>query len=625
MPAALCFTLVSAMSAVAAVLSAALCAPWYSRLLLLRISSRTRTASCSLFWLADMHPKFHASSSFVTSIFLQYLANAVRACWGVIAFGSALVPALYPIFLRWLLYESPYDHAQQLREQGMRNLRAAGGAVVAIKRMEDGAHGSSSATEAAAGQRTPIWCGRALEARARLEPPSGYARDRRDKIFSRTVPQLDHFCRSWLASAPPQLVAQNAARLHSPAPLVLAYGSATSLLGSSASDIDLTVLLELPPELQRRLLSDIADAFGSVPGVTATAVLAARVPICTMTFPSDWSSPAGAPLVLTSDLVVDVSVGNVIALDNTRLIRTYMEVDECAWQLCLLVKAWARARRVCSARHCFPSSYAWSLLAICHLQHLGQLPNLQGLAPPWALVANTARTPDGRAVSYSFCGNAAAARKFWKAAPLPAPRLPLLLTNFFDTALQLLSDRSPAGLALAACVSAGGLQPLSSCPCFDPRAAQHFAIEDPLEPTRDLGGMVTASTLAILRTELCRARDLLREAVATRSLPEARRWIERLLAAAGGEAGSGEAIGTAIAAAAATAANSGAGGEAASEVAGGAGGSEGGGEGGELVTKMGALLVGASRADVEEALTHCGTVHVDGDTVVASGPPTVSR
>ncbi|EOD05021.1 hypothetical protein EMIHUDRAFT_220508 [Emiliania huxleyi CCMP1516] len=66
-------------------------------------SPSIRTASCSLFWLADMHPKFHASSSFVTSIFLQYLANAVRACWGVIAFGSALVPALYPISLRWLL------------------------------------------------------------------------------------------------------------------------------------------------------------------------------------------------------------------------------------------------------------------------------------------------------------------------------------------------------------------------------------------------------------------------------------------------------------------------------------------------------------------------------------------
>ncbi|EOD05993.1 hypothetical protein EMIHUDRAFT_219741 [Emiliania huxleyi CCMP1516] len=61
-----------------------------------------------------MHPKFHASSSFVTSIFLQYLANAVRACWGVIAFGSALVPALYPISLRWLLYESPYDHLAKL-------------------------------------------------------------------------------------------------------------------------------------------------------------------------------------------------------------------------------------------------------------------------------------------------------------------------------------------------------------------------------------------------------------------------------------------------------------------------------------------------------------------------------
>ena len=95
-------------------LSAALCAPRYSRLLLLRISSRTRTASCSLLWFADMHPKFHASSSFVTSTFLQYLANAVRACWGVIAFGSAFVPALYHIALRWLLYESPYDHVISL-------------------------------------------------------------------------------------------------------------------------------------------------------------------------------------------------------------------------------------------------------------------------------------------------------------------------------------------------------------------------------------------------------------------------------------------------------------------------------------------------------------------------------
>ena len=34
----------------------------------------------------------------VTSIVSQYLANAVRACWGVIAFGSAFVPALYPIY-----------------------------------------------------------------------------------------------------------------------------------------------------------------------------------------------------------------------------------------------------------------------------------------------------------------------------------------------------------------------------------------------------------------------------------------------------------------------------------------------------------------------------------------------
>ena len=158
-------------------------------------------------------------------------------------------------------------------------------------------------------------------------------------------------------------------------------------------------------------------------------------------------------------------------------------------------------------------------------------------------VENTTLTHDGHCVSYAFCGSAAAARTMWRpgaAATLAGggKRLAELLRGFFDTAAQLANGAAAAPSYLAACASAGGFRPLPSCRCFDSGRAQHFAIEDPLEPHRDLGGMVTPATLATMQGEIARARDLLGAALPNvrQSRPRARpsrreidAWLDTLL------------------------------------------------------------------------------------------------
>ena len=68
-------------------------------------------------------------------------------------------------------------------------------------------------------------------------------------------------------------------------------------------------------------------------------------------------------------LAADVSCGNRLGIANTALLGTYMQ-HERARELCFLVKHWAKRRRLACAPQGTPSSYAWSLLVVAHLQAL---------------------------------------------------------------------------------------------------------------------------------------------------------------------------------------------------------------------------------------------------------------
>jgi DNA polymerase sigma len=59
-------------------------------------------------------------------------------------------------------------------------------------------------------------------------------------------------------------------------------------------------------------------------------------------------SAAKVPIVKIWDpelkLACDMNVNNTLALENTRMVRTYVEIDERVRRLAMIVKYWARRR-----------------------------------------------------------------------------------------------------------------------------------------------------------------------------------------------------------------------------------------------------------------------------------------
>jgi len=74
---------------------------------------------------------------------------------------------------------------------------------------------------------------------------------------------------------------------------------------------------------------------------------------------------------------VDISFCNEVAYFNSRLLRSYADFDGRVVAVCLLVKLWAKRRKINSPFDGTLSSYAYSLLVIHYLQRRGVLPNLQ--------------------------------------------------------------------------------------------------------------------------------------------------------------------------------------------------------------------------------------------------------
>lgn len=61
-------------------------------------------------------------------------------------------------------------------------------------------------------------------------------------------------------------------------------------------------------------------------------------------------SAAKVPIVKVWDpelgLACDMNVNNTLALENTRMVRTYIEIDDRVRQLAMIVKYWTRMRIV---------------------------------------------------------------------------------------------------------------------------------------------------------------------------------------------------------------------------------------------------------------------------------------
>ena len=82
-----------------------------------------------------------------------------------------------------------------------------------------------------------------------------------------------------------------------------------------------------------------------------------------------------------SGIDLDLCADNVMAIRNTQLLRTYLELDPARVRpFVVAVKTWAKARNISDASQGTLSSYAHAILALNYLQVQGLLPSLQSRA-----------------------------------------------------------------------------------------------------------------------------------------------------------------------------------------------------------------------------------------------------
>lgn len=146
---------------------------------------------------------------------------------------------------------------------------------------------------------------------------------------------------------------------------VLPFGSAETGLVLRGGDVDLCVVVT-SDRGQKRLVRDIARALREENYTSIQPITRAKVPIVKCRD-------------AVTNLPIDVSVNNTLALRNTELIRSYVQLDERVKGLVVLVKHWALHRGLADAFGGTLSSYAWTVLALRHLQSTTPplVPNLQ--------------------------------------------------------------------------------------------------------------------------------------------------------------------------------------------------------------------------------------------------------
>ncbi|CAG8842245.1 22656_t:CDS:2, partial [Gigaspora margarita] len=130
------------------------------------------------------------------------------------------------------------------------------------------------------------------------------------------------------------------------------FGSSVNLLGTSASDVDLCVTT---PNRELENISALSVKLQKYNMIITECVTNAKVPIVKF-----WDP--------TLNLACDINVNNTQALLNTRLIKSYVNLDPRTRPLVMTIKHWARIRKLNSTACGTLSSYTWTCMVLNFLQ-----------------------------------------------------------------------------------------------------------------------------------------------------------------------------------------------------------------------------------------------------------------
>ncbi|KAI1379931.1 hypothetical protein F4677DRAFT_299499 [Hypoxylon crocopeplum] len=160
------------------------------------------------------------------------------------------------------------------------------------------------------------------------------------------------------------------------------FGSSGNLLCSDDSDVDICIVT---PWKELEGVCMLAELLANHGMERVVCVSSAKVPIVKI-----WDPEL--------ELACDMNVNNTLALENTRMIKTYVQIDERVRPLAMIVKYWTRRRILNDAAFGGTlSSYTWICMIIAFLQ-LRQPPVLPALhqRPHQKLVGK-----DGEAASFA--------------------------------------------------------------------------------------------------------------------------------------------------------------------------------------------------------------------------------
>jgi DNA polymerase sigma len=297
-------------------------------------------------------------------------------------------------------------------------------------------------------------------------------------------------------------------------PLLEPFGSSANGFGFKNADLDLTLTIKNPPPKNPGPRKG-----GHFPGARATRpdklveALSRGLAMKKVATPRDIQalSRARIPIVKFTDrmygIQCDVCINNRLALRNTELLAAYVRCDARFRYLGLLVKLWAKRRGVNSPYNGTLSSYAWLLLVITHLQTRPQpvLPRLQQIEH-----SADARWLEGPHDCYFFSRDleTEVASTFGGRNKESLMDLALSFFRFFAHEFDYTHD--------VVCPRLGGYISKSSKGWDEvdeskPRDGIVFAVEDPFERSHNLGRVVDADTLRLMRREMARAARVIVE------------------------------------------------------------------------------------------------------------------
>jgi len=239
-----------------------------------------------------------------------------------------------------------------------------------------------------------------------------------------------------------------------------------------------------PPKLQVRKIGNILRNNHMV---NVLAIPKARVPIVKFVDPM-------------TDMKCDICVNNLLAVENTILLRSYADIDPRVKQLVVLVKHWAKSRRVNTAFAQTLSSYGYALMCIHLLQTCEPaiLPCLQSKQYEF--------TVDKVVEGWTCRFNDRGADYFRGFGLMNKKGVAELLYDFFHYWAHCHSYKEDA-----ISIRTGGWLSKDEKGWTKRKDNDNhlMCIEDPFYTTNDIGRVVSSKTIFKIRDEFRRAADIL--------------------------------------------------------------------------------------------------------------------